>query len=387
MIDKNFDFSTSNQIIFGNGKLQVLSEIIKALGQRALIIKGNKNSDPGVLFNILNSAGVDTKIFSVNQEPDVQMIECAIMVGRKFHCDLVIGFGGGAVIDTGKAVAAMLNNEGNLMDYLEVVGKGKPLKNPSLPYIAIPTTAGTGSEVTKNAVIAVPEKKVKVSLRNAYLLPRVAIVDPELTLTVPKNVTASTGMDAFTQVIEPYVTKNPNPLVDMFCREAIPIAAEYLYLAYSEGINTSARESMAYVSLLGGLSLANAKLGAVHGFAGPIGGMFHAPHGMICAALLPATMQVNAEILAGLDKNDGKSIRFKEIAQWVCGNKNAKIEDGVKWISELAKSMHIPGLSDFGISSADFPSIIEKAEHSSSMKGNPIELSKVDMERILALSM
>lgn len=387
MNEKQFDFATSHQIIFGNGRLQVLIDVIKPLGQRVLIVKGNKHPDPQPLYLVLKTAGVDTEIFTVNREPDIELIERGVILGREFNCDFVIGFGGGAVIDSGKAIAAMLNNEGNLMDYLEVVGKGMPLTNPSLPFIAIPTTAGTGSEVTKNAVISVPDTKVKVSLRNAYLLPRVAIVDPELTLSVPKEVTASTGMDAFTQVIEPYVTKNPNPMVDLFCREAIPLAAANLFLAYSEGKNITARENIAYVSLLGGLSLANAKLGVVHGFAGPIGGMFHAPHGMICAAILPAAMRVNAEILADSGKNDEKSARFKEIAQWVTGSEKAEIKDGVKWISDLAKSMQIPGLAEFGISKDDFPEIIEKAENSSSMKGNPIDLTKADMERILSMSM
>lgn len=387
MNDKLFNFATSGQIIFGNGKLQSLKDLIVPLGKKALIVKGKKYPDPSAIFKILENAKVETSTLIVDREPDLEMIEQGIIIGREIHCDFVIGFGGGAVIDAGKAIAAMLNNEGDLMDYLEVVGMGLPLRNPSLPYITIPTTAGTGSEVTKNAVISIPDRRVKVSLRNAFLLPRVAIVDPELTLSVPKNVTASTGMDAFTQVLEPYVTKITHPLVDMFCREAIPIAAKNLHLAYSVSDNLTARENMAYVSLLGGLSLANAKLGAVHGFAGPIGGMFHAPHGMICAALLPAAMQVNAELVAGSGENDEKTIRFREIARWVTGSDAAEIEDGVQWISELARSMHIPGLSDFGISESDFPEVIEKAEHSSSMKGNPVNLSKADMERILAMSM
>ena len=387
MTNRLIDFATAGQIIFGNGQLQALNDVISSHGKRALIVKGKEKPDPDHFFSLLQKMDVSPSIFTVDREPDQQMITKGISIGRKNRCDFVIGFGGGAVIDTGKAISAMLNNEGDLMDYLEIVGKGLPLSSPSLPYIAIPTTAGTGSEVTKNAVISIPDRRVKVSLRNAYLLPRIAIVDPELTLSVPKNVTASTGMDAFTQVIEPYVTNSPNPLVDLFCREAIPLAARNLFLAYSEGHNISARESMAYVSLLGGLSLANAKLGTVHGFAGPIGGMFHAPHGMICAAILPAAMQVNAEILARTDDNLDKAFRFREIARWVTGSNVAEIADGVKWIAELAKSMQIPGLSYFGISESDFPSIIEKAEHSSSMKGNPVRLSKTDMERILTMSM
>jgi len=382
-----FDFATSDRIIFGSGAIHSLGKFVNQLGSHALVVKGKKYPDAEVLFKILRKEAIKNTTFIVPKEPDNVIIEAAIKTGRNHNCDFVIGFGGGAVIDAGKAVAAMLNNAGDLMDYLEVVGKGYPLKSPSLPYIAIPTTAGTGSEVTRNAVILIPEHDVKVSMRNKYLLPRVAIVDPVLTETVPPSITASTGMDAFTQVIEPYVTKVTNPLVDMFCREAIPIAAKNLLKSYSNGSNKPARTNMAYVSLLGGLSLANAKLGAVHGFAGPIGGMFKAPHGMVCAALLPAVMKINAEILAASNSNQEKINRFVQIAGWVTGMKNATITEGVAWIEELALALNIPGLSEYGISNTDFPGIIEKSKRSSSMKGNPVTLSDEQMTRILSMAL
>ena len=387
MTIKDFDFATSGRILFGRGKLDFLSEVIKYYGKKALVIKGKKFPNADKLLEILHRAGKNIQIFVVQHEPDIDLIEQSIREARKSQCDFVVGFGGGAVVDAGKAVSALLNNPGNLMDYLEVVGKGERLRNPSLPYIAIPTTAGTGSEVTRNAVIRVPKSRVKVSLRHPYLLPSIAIVDPELTLSVPPSVTASTGMDAFTQVIEPYVTKATNPVVDMFCREGIPLGAKNLLSAYENGADLEARENMAYVSLLGGLSLANAKLGAVHGFAGPIGGMFNAPHGTICAALLPAVMQVNAELISKIDAEEKKVNRFKEIAEWITGDKAATIQDGVEWISSLAASLDIPGLSELGISSSDFDSIIDKSKRSSSMKGNPVTLSDDQMERILEMSM
>jgi alcohol dehydrogenase class IV len=267
-----------------------------------------------------------------------------------------------------------------------VVGKGKPLKKPSKPYIAIPTTAGTGSEVTRNAVISVPEKKVKVSMRNAYLLPEVAIIDPELTYGVPKTITAATGMDAFTQVIEPYVSRYSNILVDMFCKDAIPKGASYLLRAWENGNDHEARENISWVSLMGGLALANAKLGAVHGFAGPIGGMFHAPHGAVCAALLPSVMLVNAEALSNRGNDYEKISRFENIARWVTGVENATIEEGVEWIASLCKNMKIPRLSELGIKKAHFPTIIEKSKNSSSMKGNPIQLTEQEMVKILELA-
>ena len=382
----NIDFSTATRIIFGAGKISSLKELICHFGKRVLIIKGKEYPDPGILFAICEDANVDWDYFNVEDEPDNETINRVVELGRKKGCDFVIGFGGGSVIDTGKATAALLNNHGSLLDYLEVVGKGKPLKNPSKPYIAIPTTAGTGSEVTRNAVISIPEKKVKVSMRNAYLLPDVAIVDPELTYGVPKTITAVTGMDAFTQVIEPYVSRYSNPMVDMFCKDAIPRGASYLMRAWENGSDHEARENISWVSLMGGLALANAKLGAVHGFAGPIGGMFHAPHGAVCAALLPSVMLVNVEALSRRQNNSEKLSRYEDVARWVTGVENAAIEEGIEWIASLCKNMNIPRLSELGIKKTHFTTIIDKSKNSSSMKGNPIQLIEQEMEKILELS-
>ena len=382
----SIDFSTANRIIFGAGRISSLGEIIGHYGKRVLIVKGKKFPDPKTIFAICENANVRWDCFNVVNEPNVETINRSVELGREKKSDFVIGFGGGSVIDTGKATSALLNNQGSLLDYLEVVGKGKPLKKTSKPYIAIPTTAGTGSEVTRNAVISVPEKKVKVSMRNAYLLPEVAIIDPELTYEVPKTITAVTGMDAFTQVIEPYVSRYSNILVDMFCKDAIPKGASYLLRAWENGNDHEARENISWVSLMGGLALANAKLGAVHGFAGPIGGMFHAPHGAVCAALLPSVMLVNAEALSNRGKDFEKIFRFENIARWVTGVENATIEEGVEWIASLCKNMKIPRLSELGIKKAHFPTIIEKSKNSSSMKGNPIQLTEQEMVKILELA-
>jgi len=382
----NIDFSTSNRIIFGAGRISSLGEIIGHYGKRVLIIKGKEYPDPGTLFTICENANVGRNYFNVENEPTIGTINQAVELGREKECDFVIGFGGGSVIDAGKATAALLNNQGSVLDYLEVVGKGKPLKKPSKPYIAIPTTAGTGSEVTRNAVISVPEKKVKVSMRNAYLLPKVAIVDPELTYGVPKMITSITGMDAFTQVIEPYVSRYSNPMVDMFCKDAIPKGASYLLRAWDDGDDHEARQNISWVSLMGGLALANSKLGAVHGFAGPIGGMFHIPHGAVCAALLPSVMLVNAETLSNRGNDFEKLSRFEDIARWVTGVENAHIEEGIEWIASLCENMEIPRLSELGIKKAHFPDIIEKSKNSSSMKGNPIQLTEQEMAKVLELS-
>ena len=382
----NFNFATSNRIIFGEGMISSLKEIVGAYGKKALIIKGKEKPYPDTLFSICKESGLEWVCFDVVKEPDIESVNQAAEIGRQNNCEFVIGFGGGSVIDTGKAVAALLNNQGSLMEYLEVVGNGKPLKDLSKPYIAIPTTAGTGSEVTRNAVIAVPEQNVKVSMRNAYLLPDVAIIDPELTYEVPKNITATTGMDAFTQVIEPYVSKNNNPLVDLFCREAIPLCAIYLKRAWKDGNDIEARGKMAWVSLLGGLALANAKLGAVHGFAGPIGGMFNVPHGSVCAALLASVFSVNVKALSKRENSSELISRYTDISKWITGHERASISEGIEWLATLSNKLRIPSLSELGIKRSDFALIIEKSKNSSSMKGNPVRLTDEELENILDLS-
>ncbi len=257
----------------------------------------------------------------------MNFIDRARIAARQSRCDLVIGFGGGSAIDTGKAVAAMLTNPGEILDYLEVVGRNQVIKVPPLPYIAIPTTAGTGSEVTRNAVITEPVKQVKVSLRSPLLLPRLAVVDPQLTLSLPPAVTASTGMDALAQVIEPFVSKRANAFVDLFCRAGIKSAAGSLLRAYQTGEDEEAREGMAFTSLMGGLALANAGLGAVHGFAGPVGGLYGAPHGVVCACLLSPVIQVNVRALVAREPDHIALKKYQEIAQLVTGKENATVAD------------------------------------------------------------
>lgn len=381
------DFATAGRIIFGPRKRNDLAQIAQGMGKKAFLVRSKSQTAALELAEKLKSAGIDCVDYTVQGEPKTTSIQAAVEKARETQCDFVIGMGGGSVIDTGKAVAAMLANHGDLMDYLEVVGLGHKLEQPSRPYIAVPSTAGTGSEVTRNAVVAVPEKNVKVSMRSPYMLPTVALVDPELTYSVPPAVTAATGMDAFVQVIEPYVSHAANPMVDMFCRDAIPLAARSLLAAYQDGANREARNAMSWVSLMGGLSLANAKLGAAHGFAGPIGGMFPAAHGAICAAVIAAVMRVNIRALREREPQSSSLQRYGEIARWVSGDAQAAPEDGTVWMGELCKKLNIPGLAEFGIQVSDFDAIVEKSQHSSSMKGNPLTLTEGELTEILQLSL
>jgi alcohol dehydrogenase class IV len=277
----------------------------------------------------------------------------------------------------------MLTNGGELEDYLEVVGAGKQLLHTSVPHLAIPTTAGTGAEVTRNAVLSVPEFRVKVSMRSPLLLPRLAVVDPEMTYSIPPSVTASTGLDTLTQLIEPYVSNKANPLTDGLCREGLKRVARSLRQAYEDGSNKAARENMSVASLFSGLALANAKLGAVHGFAGPLGGMISAPHGAICAKLLPHVMEANVKALQQRAADSPALARYDEIAQLLTGLPTARAVDGVRWIQDLCAVLSVPSLSEFGLKEQDFSNVVTKAQKSSSMKGNPIKLTDDELIDIL----
>lgn len=369
-----FEFATAHRIRFGGGVAQEIGSLAAQMGTRALVVTGQNRTLP-----FLDSLTIPYTLFSVDREPTIELALLGVEQSR--DCDLVIGIGGGSALDAGKAIAALATNPGDPLDYLEVIGKGQPLQNPPLPMIAIPTTAGTGSEVTRNAVLASEEHRVKVSLRHALMLPKVALVDPELTYSLPPHLTASTGMDALTQVIEPLVCSAPNPMTDALCKEGIQRAGRSLQRAYEKGDDVQAREDMALTSLFGGLALANAKLGAVHGFAGPIGGMFPAPHGAVCARLLPLVMELNIRALCQRDPQHDALNRYDEIAHLLTGKSLAVT--GVKWVQHVCDTLQIPPLSTYGITREHIPLLVEKSRHASSMKGNPIQLTGEEMSEIL----
>ena len=378
-----FEFATASRIRFGNGAVKDLPQAAAELGHSILFVMGESRQRRAEQIEALRAAGLAVAEYHVVGEPTVQVVLTGLEQARSAGCDVVIGMGGGSVLDTGKAIAALLRNPGDVLDYLEVVGKGLPLPNASAPYVAVPTTAGSGSEVTRNAVLMVAEKRLKVSLRSAYLLPRLALVDPELTYSLPAAQTANSGMDALTQVIEPLLTRVPTPLTDAVCREGITRIARALERAHRNGKDREAREDMSAGSLMGGMALANAKLGAVHGFAGPLGGMYSAPHGGICARLLPIVMEANLRALRERGGKGSQLDRFSEVARLLTGKPDANAEDGIRWLRELAVALHIPGLSTYGVKASEFGDVIDRARRSSSMKGNPVELSDAELRAIL----
>ncbi len=378
-----FEFLSAGRIVFGSGSSKSLGERCTKLGRRALVVTGKSAERAAPLLQQLRVAGLELSTFSVAGEPRIADALAAVALGQKLGAELIVACGGGSVIDLGKAAAALLTNPSDPFDYLEVVGRARPLAQPALPLIAVPTTAGTGAEVTKNAVLSSPEHAVKASLRHDSMLPAVALVDPELTLSMPPTVTASTGLDALTQCLEPYVSGHCNPLTDAIALEGLRRGARSLRRAFQHGDDLAAREDMALCSLFGGLSLANAKLGAVHGFAAPLGGQFDSPHGAVCARLLPLVMASNVRALRERLADSPLLERFDVVARTLTGFADARAEDGIGFVEQLAADLHIPGLARYGMTSADVGNIATKAAAASSMKGNPLVLSHAELCDIL----
>jgi len=383
----NFEFATATRIVFGAGSARHIGENSRPFGERALVVTGRNPQRAEPLLARLAANGISAATFAVAGEPEISTIENGTALAKSEHCQFVISVGGGSVIDAGKAMAAMLANDGPLLNYLEIIGHSQPLQKPPAPFIAVPTTAGTGAEVTRNSVLSSPEHKVKVSLRSPLMLPRIAIIDPELTHDLPPALTTSTGLDALTQLIEPYVCLRANPMTDSFCLEGIRRAARSLREAVFHGQNKTAREDMALASLYGGLALANAGLGAVHGFAGPIGGMFPAPHGAICAALLPQVMAANLRALRQRDSKSPALERYQGIAGMLTGNAQATADDGVAWVQTLVADLAIAKLGVYGIRAEHIPGIVAKAANASSMKANPIVLTADELAQTLRLAL
>jgi alcohol dehydrogenase class IV len=378
-----FEFATAARVIFGPGVLREVGPLARGFAPRALVVTGANPGRAEPLLALLREHGVGAITLPVSGEPEIKTVQQGVALARQEKCGLVISFGGGSALDAAKAIAAMLTNTGELLDYLEVIGRGKALAEPSAPFIAIPTTAGTGSEVTRNAVLASPAHGVKVSLRSPLMLPRVAVVDPELTYDLPPAITASTGLDAFTQLIEPYVSSRANPMTDALCVEGMRRAARSLRRAFTDGRTAAARTDMAVASLFGGLALANAGLGAAHGFAGPIGGQFPAPHGAVCAALLPHVMETNLRALRQRQPAAEALRRYEEVARLVTGSATATAEAGVEWVRKLVADLGIPSLGHYGLKQKHTAELVEKASQASSMKANPVALTPDELAGIL----
>lgn len=376
-----FEFATATRIVFAPGASKQLPAIAREFGTRALVVTGRDTARAMPAVTALHHAGVTSKVFSVASEPTLELVRQGAAVARE-NCDLVIGFGGGSAIDGAKAIAALATNSGEPVDYLEVIGHARLLENAPLPFIAVPTTAGTGAEVTRNAVLGSPEHRAKASIRSTLMFAKVALVDPDLTLDLPREVTVNTGLDALTQVIEPYVSTRANVFTDAFCAEGMKRIAASLTTAVRDGRDRAARESMSFGSLMGGLALANAGLGVVHGFAAPLGGMLDAPHGGLCAAVLPHAITMNIRALRERAAGGETLDRYREAARILTGRVNAEAEDCARYVAELCRQLSVPSLRTYALTPEQIPALVEKVMKASSTKGNPIQLTAQELTEI-----
>ncbi|MGA9253869.1 MAG: iron-containing alcohol dehydrogenase [Roseobacter sp.] len=374
-----FSFISPGQIVFGRGVAQDAAALIPPLGTRVLMVRGSSVHWVETLRAELEQAGCVVTSFTGHGEPDIATVARAVNTGRNAAVDVVVAVGGGAVIDLGKATAALLPGTTNILDHLEGVGAAAPLGAHPVPFVAIPTTSGTGAEVTKNAVISVPDAGRKVSLRDDRMVPDIALVDPALTDDCPRDVTLASGFDAITQLVEPYLSHRANAMTDALVREALPQGLNALSrLATAE--DAEARDMMSFASLMGGLALANAGLGAVHGLAGVVGGRFSAPHGVICARLLgPVLIENNAMMRStGAD-----TTRFEEIARLVSSAFDLPSETCFESLSALLDQLDVPRLSKWISADADLEAVVLEASSASSMKANPCVLPPTALHRIM----
>jgi len=372
-----FSLLTPAEIVFGRGQVSQLNDRAARLGARALIVHGRSPGRLAAVFDSLTDIDV-VQTLSVEKEPDLDALNAAIEQGKALSVDLVLGIGGGSVMDSAKVLAAMLPAQTELMSHLEVVGDGLPLSAKRLPLILIPTTSGTGAEVTRNAVIDIPQAQRKVSLRDKELLPGLALIDPALTDNCPRHVTLHSGLDAVTQVIEPYLSSRATLFTDMLCREAIPKGLRALK-QLMEGESTQARDDLAQVSLFGGLALANSGLGVVHGIAGPLGGLCGAPHGAICGALLPAGIAANRDNVVDAEQK----ARIDQVIGWIAEVLEVPSDKALPRFQQWIAESGLEGLASIGVTEEHILSVSKSAASSSSMKANPVELSTETVARVM----
>jgi alcohol dehydrogenase class IV len=377
----HLEFATANRIVFGAGAIQEIPPLAAAFGNHALVVTGANPDRAKQHLAALEALGVACRYIGVPGEPTIDFVREGAQAAR--YANFVVGFGGGSAMDAAKAIAAVAPNSGEPLDYLEVIGHAKALENPPLPFIAIPTTAGTGAEVTRNAVLGSPERLVKASIRSPLMLARLALIDPELTLAVPQAITAATGLDTVTQLIESYVSSRANALTDIFCLDGLARAVKALPAAYENGASLAARTDMSFASLLSGLALANAGLGVIHGFAGPLGGLLEAPHGALCAAVLPHGVATNIRALRERAPSHPALERYAKIAALLTQDNQAEPEAAVEALVSLCSALNVRSLRTHGLAAAQIPAIVEKAAASSSMKGNPLLLTSSELTQTL----
>jgi len=376
-----FQFMTSTRIIFGEGALQSSLSVINQFGYSVLLVSGKNTQRASPIIQYIKMQGMRYQHVAISGEPNITMVEETALNGRKFKPDMVIAIGGGSVIDMGKALAAIIPNQGDVYDYVEVVGRNVPLKTKPIPFIAIPSTASTGSEVTRNAVLRSGQDKVKVSLRSPEMLADVAIIDPTLTYGTDAYTSGRGAMDAFTHLMEAYACGEPNPITDMICEEGLRRLSGSVLAGCLED-NYRARSDLSFAAMLGGMAITNAKLGAAHGLASALGGKLAAPHSVITARLAPFVMQENIRAAKSAGRADVLA-RYRKMAQLLTGRANASRNDAVLWTNMMLEKLKLPSLNEFGVCNTSFEQVADDALKSVAIKGNPLPLTKERLMFIL----
>jgi alcohol dehydrogenase class IV len=382
------DLAVPADVRFGAGRVSEVPAALAALGaSRVLVVTGRTASRADAIRLALTAAGISSIEFGVATEPSIERVRAGVALGAEAGCDAVLGFGGGSALDVGKAVAVLATSGADPLDHLEVIGDGRPITRPGLPCVAVPTTAGTGSEVTRNSVLS--GAGVKASLRSPLMLPKLAVIDPDLLIGVPRPTIAASGMDALSQLIEPLLSRRANPFTDALARDGMRRSARSLGRAYQEGMeDPGIREDLALASLFGGLCLANSGLGAVHGLAAAAGARLSAPHGAVCAAVLGAAMDVNLRALRDRAPEHQALARMTEVACLLTGHPEATPEEAIGWLQDLTTALSIPGLASYGLDDdAEIAEVVAAAQKASSMRGNPIELTDQEVSEIVTRSL
>ncbi len=383
-MNKIGEFYAPGKIVFGPGSLTQIGVEVKRLGDKVLVVLGKgsmrKSGILDRLTNLLKEDKVEYIIYeNIPSDPSVEIVDKGVSLARKEKCNVVIALGGGSVLDAGKAISAMVTNEGSVADYQEIEGKGKKFHHKTIPFIAISTTSGTGSEATKNAVITNTKLGLKKSIRDPWLIPEVALVDPELTLSLPPHITAICGGDALTQCIEAYLGKKSQEITDALALQAIGLIAKSLVKATNEGNNLEARKDMAMAALLSGLCLSNSGLGAAHALSHPLGVHYKIPHGLSCAVLLPYVMEFNLPVvtkkLAKIAQALGEDVSLL--------SETEAAQRAVEKIKEMFSQAGIKeNLSEWGIKEEDFFQLAKEAK-GGSLNNNPRETSEADLIELL----
>ncbi|WP_319201979.1 iron-containing alcohol dehydrogenase [uncultured Ilyobacter sp.] len=385
---KNFNFSNTPKLYFGEGTFDKIKDIILSYGNRVLLITGGSSFEKSIynrnLLSDLEKSNIKYYKENVKNEPSPKIVDEISKKYRKDNISVVLAVGGGSVMDTGKAVSAMLTKLDSVKEYLEGIGE-KQHDGNKIPFIAVPTTSGTGSEATKNAVISeVGSNGFKKSLRHDNFVPNCAVIDPRLTASCPKSVTAASGMDAFSQLIEAYLSCDASPMTDSLALSGLENIKDGLIESYENGENLDARGKVAYASYLSGVVLANAGLGTVHGFASPIGGYFDIPHGVVCGTLIGELIRINIKKLSTDSKKNTVYLeKYAEVGRIFSGKKTLKREAAcealVDEVKRLTEVMKIPKLGRYGITEQDLDKIIEKTGN----KNNPVKLTKEELKEML----